>query len=246
MLKAILVDDEPKAIESLLWELENFSDKVEVVGKFTEPERALEFIKNNHIDCVFLDIEMPTMDGFQFLKNIELKDFAVIITTAYNEYAIKAIKEQAVDYLLKPVDIDDLTQAINKISDYVYKGDVVSDKLERILKNYNNKSKRKKITISADGKLMFLGIEDIVFAESDGNYTTLHLKDSKDVLLTKKLKQMDELLPEEHFFRIHNSYIVNLDKIKEYIKADGYVVLEGNYKIPISRQKRSEFLKKVE
>ncbi|MCT4630281.1 LytTR family DNA-binding domain-containing protein [Winogradskyella sp.] len=245
MLKTILIDDEPKALDSLAWELENFCDQIEVLEKFTEPEKALEFIKNNHIDCVFLDIEMPTMDGFQFLNKVEVKDFAVIITTAYNEYAIKAIKQQAIDYLLKPVDIDDLTLAIQKVKHHVNRSTVVSDKLERILKDYSKQVSDKKITVNTDGKLIFLNISDIVFAESDGNYSTFHLTNSKKILLTKKLKEVNELLPKDHFFRIHNSYIVNLDKIKEYIKSEGYVVLEGNYKIPISRMKRTEFLKKI-
>lgn len=245
MLRAILIDDESKALESLTWELENFSNDVEILATFTEPEKALDFIANNKLDCIFLDIEMPTMDGFQFLNEIKVKDFAVIITTAYNEYAIKAIKEQAVDYLLKPVDIDDLTEAIQKVKDYVYKGDLVAERLEDILKDYNREFSNKKITVNTDGKLVFLNVEDIIFAESDGNYSTLHVVDSKKMVLTKKLKEVDALLPQAHFFRIHNSYVVNLDKIKEYIKADGYVILEGNHKIPISRQKRSEFLKKI-
>ncbi len=245
MLKAILVDDESKALESLAWELENFSNEVEVLAKFTNPEHALEYLQNNSIDCVFLDIEMPTMDGFQFLNKIEVKDFAVVITTAYNEYAIKAIKEKAVDYLLKPVDIDDLKITIEKVKDYVLKGDIVSDKLERILKSYTKEVNQKKVTVNVDGRLVFLHINEIVYAESDGNYSTLILSNSKKLVLTKKLKEVNELLPEAHFFRIHNSYIVNLDKIKEYIKSEGYVVLEGDYKIPISRQKKSEFLKKL-
>ena len=245
MLKSILIDDEPKALQSLVWELENFSDQINVIGKFTDPEKALDFINNNTVDCLFLDIEMPTMDGFQFLNKIEEKDFAVIITTAYNEYAIKAIKQQAVDYLLKPIDIDDLKIAIDKAKSFVAKSDSVAEKLERILKNYNQKLKDKKITVNTDGKMIFLDITDIVYAESDGNYTTIYLATSKKIVLTKKLKDVNELLPEQHFFRIHNSYIVNLDKIREYVKSDGYVVLEGNYKVPISRQKKSEFLKKI-
>ncbi|MBL87245.1 MAG: DNA-binding response regulator [Winogradskyella sp.] len=245
MLKTILIDDESKALDSLAWELENFCDQIEVLDKFTEPNKALDFIKHNHIDCIFLDIEMPTMDGFQFLNKIESKDFAVIITTAYDEYAIKAIKAQAIDYLLKPVDIDDLTIAIEKVRNQIENNNLISDKLERILENYSKQVSDKKITVNTDGKLIFLNISDIVFAESDGNYSTFYLSNSKKILLTKKLKEVNQILPDNHFFRIHNSYIVNLDKINEYVKSDGYVVLEGNHKIPISRMKRKEFLNKI-
>ena len=188
---------------------------------------------------------MPTMDGFQFLNKIESKDFAVIITTAYDEYAIKAIKAQAIDYLLKPVDIDDLTIAIEKVRNQIENNNLISDKLERILENYSKQVSDKKITVNTDGKLIFLNISDIVFAESDGNYSTFYLSNSKKILLTKKLKEVNQILPDNHFFRIHNSYIVNLDKINEYVKSDGYVVLEGNHKIPISRMKRKEFLNKI-
>jgi len=243
MLKAVIIDDEPKAIQGLTWELSNFSDELEVVATFTEPEKALHFIKNTDFDCLFLDVEMPTMDGFQFLEKLDTKDFAIIITTAYNEYAIKALKKEAIDYLLKPIDTDDLREAITKIKKYNSRT-VNADKFEKILLNFNEKLNHKKITINTDGKLVFLEPDDIIYAESDGNYTTLFLQNNKKIVLTKKLKEVGNLLPEDYFFRIHNSYIINLNKIKEFLKSDGYVVLENNKKIPVSRQRKSDFLGK--
>ncbi len=245
MLKAIIIDDEPKAIESLSWELDNFNSEIEVVAKFTDPEKALKHIKNASFDCIFLDIEMPTMDGFQFLNKIEIKDFAVVITTAYNEYAIKALKHEAIDYLLKPIDMDDLKVTVNKIKKFVARNDFATERFERLLSNYNSRYNKKRITISTDGKLIFLDLDDLLFVESDGNYSTLHLENSKKIVLTKKLKEVNTLLPEERFFRIHNSYIVHLDKIKEYFKSDGYVVLVSNHKIPLSRQRKAAFLQKL-
>lgn len=244
MIKAVIIDDEPKAIQGLTWELSNFENDLEVVATFTEPEKAINYLKESKIDCLFLDIEMPTMDGFQFLEKLETKDFAVVITTAYNEYAITALKKEAVDYLLKPIDTDDLAETIKKIKKYNAKG-FSADKFEDILLKFNNKLHHKKITINTDGKLVFLEPKDIFYAESDGNYTTLHLSDIKKIVVTKKLKEIDELLPTDHFFRIHNSYIINLDKIKEYLKNDGYVILENGAKIPVSRQRKSEFLEKL-
>ncbi len=120
MLKAVIVDDEPKAIQGLSWELSNFKEDIEVIASFNNPEEGLKYLANNKIDCLFLDIEMPTMDGFQFLEKIGNRNFAVVITTAYNEYAIKALKNEAIDYLLKPVDTDDLEETISKIKKHNY------------------------------------------------------------------------------------------------------------------------------
>ena len=244
MIKAVIIDDEPKAIQGLVWELSNFDDELEVVATFTEPEKAIPYLKSSKIDCLFLDIEMPTMDGFQFLEKLEHKDFAVVITTAYNEYAITALKNEAIDYLLKPIDTDDLADTITKIKKHNTKG-FSADKFEDILLKFNNKLHHKKITINTDGKLVFLEPKDIYYVASDGNYSTLYLSDNKKIVVTKKLKEMNELFPSDQFFRIHNSYIINLQKIKEFLKTDGYVVLENNAKIPVSRQKKSEFLKKL-
>lgn len=247
MLKAVIVDDENKAIQSLSWELSNFEDSIEVIKTFSSPEKAIDFLSNTKIDCLFLDIEMPTMDGFQFLEKLPKKDFAVVITTAYDEYAIKALKNQAVDYLLKPIDTDDLEQTLEKIKGFNKTATETgfTEKIEEILLSFNQKFNQKKITITADGKLIFLEPSEISFIESDGNYSSIFLSNGKKIVITKKLKEVNTLLPEEHFFRIHNSYIVNLDKIREFYKTDGYVMLDGNHKIPVSRQKKSDFLDKV-
>ena len=243
MLSAVIVDDEPKAIQSLSWELTNFSKDINIIKTFTSPENALVFLKTNTPDCLFLDVQMPTMDGFQFLEKLTNRDFAVIITTAYDEYAIKALKHEAIDYLLKPIDSDDLSDAIQKIIKFNSRI-LNSNKLEKFLIDINQKQ-NKKITINTDGKLVFLNIEDIVFIESDGNYSTFNLKNNQKLVVTKKLKDVNSLLPENVFFRIHNSYIVNLNKIKEFLKTEGYVVMESNSKIPVARQRKSDFLKKL-
>ena len=244
MIKAVILDDEPKAIQGLSWELSNFEDELEIIATFTEPEKALSYLKSSEIDCLFLDIEMPTMDGFQFLEKLEKKDFAVVITTAYNEYAITALKNEAIDYLLKPIDTDDLKETLSKVKKHISKG-FSADKFEDILIKFNAKLNHKKITINTDGKLVFLEPKEIIYVASDGNYSTLFLAENKKMVVTKKLKEIDELLPSDYFFRIHNSYIINLNKIKEFLKSDGYVILENNVKIPVSRQKKSAFLEKL-
>lgn len=241
MLEAVIVDDEIKALQSLSWELTNFSNEIKVVASFTDPFEALNFLEINTPDCLFLDIEMPTMDGFQFIQKLKNKGFPVVITTAYNQYAIKALKNEAIDYLLKPIDTDDLNDTIVKIKKFNAKN-FTADKLEKILLNLNSHSVQKKITINTDGKLLFLSSDEILYVESDGNYSTIHLIDGQKIVLTKKLKEVNEILPADSFYRIHNSFVVNINKIKEFLKTDGYVVLQSNHKIPVSRQKRSDFL----
>lgn len=244
MLKAVIVDDEPKAIESLIWELSNFNQEVEVMASFSNPDEALTYLDSHTPDCLFLDVQMPTIGGFQFLEQLKNTDFAVIITTAYDEYAIKALKHDAIDYLLKPIDSDDLRACIARIKKHSDRN-VNSVKLERMLTTFNSQFDKKKITINTDGKLLFLDVDDIVYIESDGNYSTLHLQNQKKIVLTKKLKEVDAILPEHYFFRIHNSYIINLNKIKAFIKNEGYVIMDSDQKIPVARQRKSDFLEKL-
>jgi two-component system, LytTR family, response regulator len=241
MIEAVIVDDEIKALQSLSWELTNFSNEINVVASFTDPFEALQYLETHTPDCLFLDIEMPTMDGFQFIQKLKNKDFPVVITTAYNQYAIKALKNEAIDYLLKPIDTDDLKETLVKIKKHNSKN-YTAERLEKILLNFNSRSIHKKITFNTDGKLLFLESNEILYAESDGNYSTIFLTDGQRIVLTKKLKEVNDLLPADSFFRIHNSFIINLTKIKEFLKTDGYVILQSNHKIPVSRQKKSDFL----
>lgn len=244
MIKAIIIDDEPKAIQSLTWELSSFSDEIEIIKTFTSPEDAIDYIDHNVLDCLFLDIQMPTMDGFQLLGKLSNKDFAVVITTAYNEFAIKALKNEAIDYLLKPIDSDDLQETIKKVKKHTSKL-MNSTKIEEVLLNFNSKFDKKRITINTDGKLIFLDAEEIEYVESDGNYSTIVMENAQKIVITKKLKEVNDILPENQFFRIHNSYIINLKKIKEFIKSEGYVVMASNFKIPVARQRKSDFLEKL-
>lgn len=246
MITALLIDDEPKALQSLQWELEQYCPEVKIAGCFSNPLEALLFLKKQPVDCIFLDIEMPEMDGFQFLKNFPNHKFHVIITTAFDHYAIKALKEKAFDYLLKPVESEDLTEVIAKVSQQIEQDnqkstlEIALDQLGRQLPLNSQK-----ISFSADGKIFFLHPDELVYCESDGNYCTLFLNTGKKILLTHNLKLVEEKLSQNSFLRVHNSYVVNLHKIREYHKADDLLVLEGGIKIPVSRQKKSIFFDKI-
>ncbi|TYA52414.1 LytR/AlgR family response regulator transcription factor [Formosa maritima] len=244
MIKAVIVDDEPKAIQSLSWELASFDNEIQVIETFTKPEEAIAYLKKNTPDCLFLDINMPTMDGFQFLDCFSQKDFAVIITTAYNEYALKALKNEAIDYLLKPIDSDDLKETIKKVKKF-HTNNISATRVEEVLLNFNANLKKQKVTINTDGKLVFLNVDDILYIESDGNYSTFIMINNQKMVVTKKIKEVDALLPKNYFFRIHNSYIINLNKIKEFVKSEGYVVMDSNDKIPVARQRKTDFLSKL-
>ena len=244
MISAVIVDDEPKAILGLEWELKKYSDHVKVVKTFSDPEEALKYLSISQPDCLFLDIQMPTIDGFSFLEKLGEHEMAVIITTAYNEYAMKALKNEAIDYLLKPIDTDDLHDTLHKVQKHKDRLDNAS-KLENILTDFNDRLNHKKIVINADGQMYFLNPDTILYAESDGNYCTIFIEQQPKIVVTKKLKEIHSLLPESNFFRIHNSYVVNLNKIRSYVKTDGYVLLSNNQKIPVARQRKSKFLEKL-
>ncbi|MCF6296134.1 MAG: LytTR family DNA-binding domain-containing protein [Flavobacteriaceae bacterium] len=226
MIKAIIVDDEFNAIKNLKWELENFCEDIEVCDSFTNPVEAISAINYLKPDCVFLDIEMPEMDGFQLLSKLAYRDFDLIITTAFDNYAIRAFKENAVDYLLKPIDSDDLVKSVSKIKANKNKNELGFE-FNKILESITPKTKKAKISLPLSGKIIFVNAEDILYCKSDGNYTEIFFKTHKKEMLSKKLKEVEALIHCGNFFRVHNSYLVNLDYITEFVKSDGqYLVLE--------------------
>ncbi|MBD0777603.1 response regulator transcription factor [Maribacter sp. ANRC-HE7] len=244
MMRAIIVDDEPAAIKSLIWELDKFSDYIKIVDTFTSANEALSGINYLKPDCVFLDIEMPEMNGFSLLQRLQFRNFAVIITTAYSQYALRAIKESALDYLLKPIDSDEIKKVVEKLEKY-HSSENFQNQFVETLGALSKASTPKMIQIPVNGKILFARIDDILYCESDGNYSKIFLESSKELYAAKKLKELEQLLPVAHFFRIHNSYIVHTLKVTEFLRAEGYVVLTNNKKIPVSRNKKVEFLNKM-
>ncbi|TDQ19239.1 LytTR family two component transcriptional regulator [Algoriphagus boseongensis] len=224
MIRVALVDDEPKSILSLEWEIQRTVKEVEIVGKFREAEEAINKLPELSVDCVFLDISMPKMDGFRFLEYFPNRDFEVVFVTAYAEHAIQAIRERAFDYLLKPVENAYLERV-----------------LERILMKKNQKESRK-ISINRDDQLILIDPEEVLYCESEGSYSQVTtLKDGK-ILVSKRLKLLEDVFSGLAFFRIHHSFLINLKWVKSYEKSTGKVVLEGGIKLPVSRLKRAGFI----
>ena len=178
MIKAIIIDDESSAIKSLEWELNNFCEDIEVCESFTDPIEAISAINYLKPDCIFLDIEMPEMDGFQLLNSLKFRDFDLIITTAFDNYAIRAFKESAIDYLLKPIDSDDLIKSVAKIKGNK-KDNTLGVELKKALENLVPKVSRSKIALPLSGKTLYVNSEDIMYCKSDGNYTEIYFKNGK-------------------------------------------------------------------
>ncbi len=184
---------------------------------------------------------MPEMDGFQLLERLTFRDFDLIITSACDNYAIKAFKEHAVDYLLKPIDSEDLLKAVNRVREN-QKRNALGDQLKNIIKAYVPEKKFARLAMPVFGKTIFVDFEDILYCKSDGSYTEVHFNTNNKELLSKKLKEI-EAQTDDLFFRLHNSYLVNLLYVKEYVKNDGpYLVLSNGVSIPVSRAKKNELL----
>ena len=243
MLQILLVDDEKDALEALEWKLNNYIDNIEVTT-CNSPIKAIEIINTQKPDVVFLDIQMPEMDGFSMIEAVDYKDFNLIFTTAHDEFALKAIKVSAIDYLLKPVDKDELVASMEKIHKSK-KEDLLENKLQLLLNNLNT-GNNDKINISADGKVYLLDKDDVVMLKSDKSYTTIFLKSEQQILVSKTLKEVEKKFNFPEFFRVHNSYLINLNHIKEYLKGlGGELIMTNGLTASISRNRKAELFKKI-
>ncbi|HXS55462.1 MAG TPA: LytTR family DNA-binding domain-containing protein [Hanamia sp.] len=246
MTHAIIIDDEQHCIESLSNLLrEEFSDKIDLNGTATTVEEGIKLVGNEGPDLVFLDVQIGDKTAFDLLRKLNKINFQIIFTTAFEKYAIQAIKFSALDYLLKPIGKDDLELAINKLSEISKK--LTSSKLEALLFNLERKNDRfKKIIVPTNTGFEFLDVADIMRCESHINYTTLYLKENKKLLVAKTLKEFEEMLSEYHFFRVHNSHLVNLAFVKSYHKGKGgSVMLADGTEIEVSTRRKDDFLKQL-
>lgn len=243
MLSAVIIDDEQKGRFALRQKLNDYCPTVQVVAEAADGEEGLLAIEKHQPQIVFLDIEMPRMDGFGMLHRLKQKNFHLVFTTAYDQYAIKAIKYAAFDYLLKPVDIEELQTAIAKMNGPAAPN---TQKLDVLEGHLQGKHPLNKIAIPTTEGLLFFNLAGIVHLEAQSNYTAIHFTDRPKLIASKTLKEFEDLLPVDTFFRTHHSHIINLNFIKRYIKGDGgQLELTNGAYVDVSRRKKEEFLKLI-
>ena len=242
-LKAIIVDDEPRSITALKWELENFNEEVQVIATSTSPQEALSVITETTPDVLFLDIEMPGMNGFELLSRLQPVNYHVVFTTAFDHFAVKAFEYSALDYLLKPVSEEALERTLHKIgkSDEL---NLFQRKVESLMRNLKLRDPGlAQIVIPTMEGLEFLELNEIMRCESDGNYTRFFMSNNEQHYVAKTLKQIEQLIDDASFFRVHNSHLINLRYAKKYRKGKaGSLELKDGTVVPVSRSRKGGFL----
>jgi two-component system, LytTR family, response regulator len=245
MINAIIIDDELKSCQNLERLLLDFCQDVTIKASCQTVEEGVKAITENKPDVVFLDIQMKGETGFDLLSRIEQIDFEIIFATAYSEYAIKAFRFSAIDYLLKPIDIDDLKKAVDRVRQK--KSTNMGGRIEQLMANLKPTSPQQyKIAIPSSDGLVFVKMSDILYCEASSNYTTFFTVDQKKYIVSRTLKEYEDMLADHNFCRIHNSFLVNMNEIKKYIRGEGGQVVMSNDKVlDVSKRKKESFLKKI-
>lgn len=245
-LNVIIVEDEIHSRETLKNMVNTYCQDLKIVGIASSVREGLDLLKAQNPDLVFLDIEMQNETGFDLLTQAQHLNFEVIFTTAYEHYALKAIKFSAIDYLLKPIDVEDLQHAVAKV---IRKKEEAlhNKKLEVLLDNIKNtNSDQHMITLSTSEGYEFINVADICYCEANGSYTDIYIKNDKHILVSRHLKEYENLLTDYNFMRVHQSFLINLNEVEKYIKSDGgYIVMKGGANISISPKKKEEFIHKM-
>ncbi len=240
-MKILIIDDEVHCIDILSKLLKKLAPDFEIVGTASNGKEGLELIKKLQPEAVFLDIQMPVMGGIEMLENCDSLNFKLVFTTAYNEYAIKAIKLNAIDYLLKPLDKTELSECIEKLRTDPQQG-IEKEQISN-LKKSSGSQLQETIALSTQKGLIFINASEIMLLEADSSYTNVYLEDESKLLISKTMLHFEEILDEKKFFRPHKSYLINLKFIKQYIRGDGgEIIMKNGMNIPLSRTKKDEFL----
>lgn len=242
MLRTLIVDDEARSRKALANLIDYYCEDVLLIGEATDVQSGIDKIQKLEPDLVLLDVEMPDGNAFDLLRAFEEIDFGIIFTTAHQEYALQAIKYSALDYLLKPVDPDELKAAIEKASQS--KKNELGIKLKAYSENINSKTGPRKIVLNTSNTIYVVNLDEIIRCESDQNYTKIHIQNRETVVVSKTLKEFDELLGDQGFFRVHQSHLINLGYIDHYEKGlGGNVVMKNRIKIPVSSRRKESFLR---
>lgn len=246
MINAIIIDDERHSCDVLKMLLGKCCQQVQVTAICYSGEEGIKKINELKPQLVFLDIEMPHMNGFQLLEQIPTINFEIIFTTSYDQYAITAFKFSALDYLLKPVDREELEKAVQKVSKKI--NPPVSQQLEILLQKINQPTITvQRIALPTMQGLEFVPVESIISCSSSNNYTEFFLKDKKKLLVSRTLKEVEDMLADHSFIRVHNSHIVNLNAITRYVKGEGgYVVMADNSTVDVSRSRKELLMQKLQ
>jgi two-component system LytT family response regulator len=246
MITATIVDDEPYSCETLATLLERYCPDVKVLDICYSAASALKSINEQKPQLLFLDIEMPHMNGFELLEKLPDIDFELVFTTSYDQYAIKAFRFSALDYLLKPIDQDDLRKAVQKA---VTSTDHVSpQQIKVLLQKINHPSLVvNKVAIPTLEGLQMILIESIIHCEADRNYTIINIKGKQKIVASRTLKEIEELLDDYPFIRVHHSHIINLNEVEKYMKGEGgYLMMSNGANIDVSRSRKEFLLKKLQ
>ncbi|POY38474.1 DNA-binding response regulator [Solitalea longa] len=243
-MKAVLIDDEKNALEMLEWQLQNYCPQVQIMALCNSADKGIAAIQEYQPQLVFLDIEMPVKNGFEVLQQFPDPTFETIFTTAYNQFALKAFRFAAFDYLLKPIDAEDLTKTIQRYQRQRLNSNF-KQQLEILMQQYvSPNSLPEKVSFSTQQAIHFVKPETIVYCESDSNYTTLFFVDKTKLVVSKTLKDVEELLVGYQFMRIHHSYLINLKEVSRYIKTEGGAIeMNDGAQLPISRQRKDELMR---
>lgn len=244
-MTAIIIDDEKHCREVLQHLLSRHCPQVVVLASCADGQEAIQVLQRATPDMLFLDIEMPGMNGFELLGHIPNATFDIVFTTAYNEYAIKAIKHSALDYLLKPIDKEELIAAVERVRDHQSSRTV--GRITQLLDQLNAKRHPKRFAAATLEGLIMVNTDDILYCESDSAYCKLVFTDGHMMLLSKTLKEVEEALPPDDFCRIHHRYVINLNFVQKYVKGEGgEVMLTTGLYLPVSRTRKHDFLQLLE
>lgn len=245
-LKAIIVDDESPSRRVLEGYLNEYCSQVKVIAAVGSVSEAVEAIKNLQPNLVFLDIEMPGEDGFQLLNYFDDPDFMIVFVTAYQEYAIKAFRSSAVDYLLKPIEIADLIQSVNKAQRLHELRSNYTQQINALRSNLNQEQITHRLALPVSDGYVFISIEDVICLAANGSYTHVYLQNKKPLLISKKLYQLSDMITHPDMFKPHRSYIINLHHVEQYTRRDGgFIIMNNELEIPLSAKRKDEFMEAI-